>query len=449
MAGTMYLSLLLVLLGTIASLAALTRKYLLNTVTMICGMWFASALLASFRWNDMIPYSERVYGIIALGCAGVAAGDLFTRLLTQRVYGKTKNTPAIYENNAYSLNMRAILCFQVFCTAYYLWMCLKSVQLLHEGQTFADIRTQYQGYAGTESTLSNLELAIGNHIAKSFIFVMMPTALVILFTRKAVRYRRTALALTALDLLLYSLYTAGRIILLVGLFDALILISLYKENINKRTVVIAKRIGWMACAAIFFISIFRVTDHGNWGIWKTVYAYVSTPVALMSHWIERIDASVRPMNGMALSNGLFDVLDIFLKRLAITFPSHRECKEIISAFETFVPVYGGNKINAFVSAFTYFYLDGRETGVFLFSALTGMAGCFFEERALKKPDLLSLLTYMLLMQAIVKFLFKWEFASSGYVLAFVYLRVIFVRRGRWCWRRGGGMPGTLPLAPLK
>lgn len=429
MAATLYLPLLLLMLGVIACLAAVTRKYLLNTVTLICGMWFVSVCLASLRLYGIRPYSERVYAIIAIGCAGVAVGGVFLRFLTQRVYGTTVNRLAADGNAAYSFNMRGVLCFQIFCSAYYFFMCVKSVQLLNSGRTFADLRTIHQGYAFTETTLSNFQQAIGNHVAKSFIFVMIPAALIILFTRQEVRYRKTTLLLTALDLCMYTLYTASRMILVVAMIDTLVLMTIHKARITKRALKIMKWVGIIVCATVLSVTAFRVADKNILGIWETVYAYCSAPVPLMSLWIEKIDASIRPMNGLALSNGLLNALDILLKRLKIDFASHRECSVFISGFETFIPIYGGHKINAFVSAFTYFYLDGRETGVFLLGGLMGMIGSYFEERALKRPDLLSLLTYILLLQATVKFLFKWEFASSSYVLAFVYLRLIFVRRG--------------------
>jgi len=435
LSNTFYTPLLLVMLGAMAWLAAITRKFLFNTVTIICGMWFVSVFFASLGLFGIRPYSERALAMIAIGCVGIAMGDLLIRLISQHVYGMDKKQSSLGGNSAYSLNMRALLCFQIFCTVYYALMCAKSFQLLRAGRTFADLRTIYQGYAYTETTLSNFEQAIGNHIAKSFIFIIIPTALIVLFTRREVRYRKTVLILTVLDLCMYTFYTASRMVVMVAVSNALVLMVLYKAHIPKKVLKRMKKMGIVCCIAVVVVTALRATSQSLLGVWETVYAYFSAPLPLMSLWIEKIDASIRPTKGLAFLNGLLSAFDILFKRFNIVIEAHQESSSFISSFETFIPVYGGKKINAFVSAFSYFYLDGREAGVFFFGGVMGMIGGYFEERVQKRPDLLSVLTYILLLQAVVKFLFKWEFASSSYVLAFVYLRLVFVRRRRFVLAR--------------
>ena len=72
--------------------------------------------------------------------------------------------------------------------------------------------------------------------------------------------------------------------------------------------------------------------------------------------------------------------------------------------------------------FYYFYVDWREIGVFLGSAIYGMLmSISYIKTKNEKNNLLYCAYFVMLLQGLLKSFVRWEFVQTSYILSFIYI----------------------------
>ena len=179
--------------------------------------------------------------------------------------------------------------------------------------------------------------------------------------------------------------------------------------------------------AIILISIDRFAEAAN----GASYYYFSMQPVMLDTWINRIDASNLYGYGSASLNGFFYPFVYFLKNIsgAKSYPG------LIGSISTFIEatdsqwtlISSSNEVraNAFVSPFLFFYLDGRFVGsLFIPMIWSFFCNLSFHRLEENKSPKAFILCMLLVYSVLVSFI-RFQFALSGYALAFFWLFVFF------------------------
>lgn len=116
---------------------------------------------------------------------------------------------------------------------------------------------------------------------------------------------------------------------------------------------------------------------------------------------------------------------MFLHPFGISFEKLNGTIDMINIVENFVQVFPRHEYNAFASMFYYFYMDFREIGVFLGGVTWGVICAKTYKLAKEKQDDKSFAILLIIFQAIIKTMVRWEFASPSFFVACILILFVF------------------------
>ena len=203
-----------------------------NLLSVFCFYWVAIIFLASLELFEMIEVSSRTYFIIFIGGLGYIIGYFLSqnfRGVSIAIHNKrlTKIDFPKYEIR-YKLAYIAMFIVCVF----YLYSLIKIVLLLREGTDYGTIRTMmlHGGEDGIERLYTNLESLFSQYIVVPSVFICVPLSLISVVRGEA---KKSFIALTFFDLILYVICTGSRIILASLIVQIVYLMIIYRVTVPK------------------------------------------------------------------------------------------------------------------------------------------------------------------------------------------------------------------------
>ena len=358
-----------------------------NLLSVFCFYWVAIIFLASLELFEMIEVSSRTYFIIFIGGLGYIIGYFLSqnfRGVSIAIHNKrlTKIDFPKYEIR-YKLAYIAMFIVCVF----YLYSLIKIVLLLREGTDYGTIRTMmlHGGEDGIERLYTNLESLFSQYIVVPSVFICVPLSLISVVRGEA---KKSFIALTFFDLILYVICTGSRIILASLIVQIVYLMIIYRVTVPKRVTKWLKKIILIGVIAIIIITFMRRSEY----------------------WLDIIDTNNYITYGLASLKPLLSIPDVIFRQFGISnLDSYYYTVDILNSTEDYFWVFDNKNYNAFVTLFFYFYLDFREIGVFL--------GSLFYGRFCGKHY-----------RKVTKMLVRWEFSINNYLIAFIVCRFFLKAR---------------------
>lgn len=405
------------------------EKNLYNPLFVFLMLFFVITILSSLQLYGMLPFSSKPYWIILIGCLGYCIGYVFLRLSRNRKIKLFGNQTM----NNYTFNDKLIKCINILLLIFYATTAIRVfISMRNYDLDYSSIRTLYANGTKEEqvrlifgsSFLQTLELLF----FKPMLFSMLSITITRIFTK--MKFDKQSL-ITLITLLLNVAVNFSRIVLVQIAFCTLITYFTFGNKFNKEEKIKIKKVfkkyivpGIMIFLVLFiYISYARQSNRSNsLSFDEELYSYLSIPLPIMDKWINYIDNNHIQTYGALFVRGGISILDMLTNKLGFHFPGYTISTEIVNSTQEFLHIFPNHNYNAFTTMFYYFYVDWREIGVFLGSAIYGMLmSISYIKTKNEKNNLLYCAYFVMLLQGLLKSFVRWEFVQTSYILSFIYI----------------------------
>lgn len=430
-----YLSAIILLLLWLINIKIEKKKITIGFVFFLS--WSLFVVLSIFQLYGMYNVSNTAYFIVFFGCLNFAVLYWLTHYFTYIKPVKIKGLTGVVKLGVknYQVNYFVVYPLAVLVTLFYSYIAIQAIQVLLNGGNVLIIRNMIGSYDGVTDTFFDApwKKAINNRIATPYLHAIIPITLSTIFERK----NNWLLTITTvMNVIMYTLFTQSRFILIYIIIDVIILISHYKISIPDKIVKWFKRIVFVLLLAIVLMTVLRRMQLDSKTsvfemIFKTTYQYFTLCLPLMSHWIDEIIQNNHMTYGAASLQGVIEFVMLFLRRVGVSYPDlYNYASSIVQETQTnFIVVYSGKAYNAFVTMFYYFFLDFRYLGIIIGCGFIGWITKLFEYKTTMYQNLYNISIYLLLAQCVVKSFVRFEGAMLIYIMAFIYLRIMLINKG--------------------
>lgn len=389
-----------------------------NPMAIMGLIWAIEVFAYYINSSSFYPLSDTtqfvvVVGLFSFGCA----------CLLYQVVRRGKAPINVSRNlYRYELNTRNVYFLAVISLALVLPEAIASYEILQSGANLSDIRGIYsRGEVSIVYSFSPLLGVVTNYICKPFMLLMYPICAIDLVIGK----RRIFLILLTIGITIINIiYQGGRLpILLLGL-HFIIIASIFKERIHfsHKTKLFILLLFVGSIVLVDFVT----SQRGDSGMSETLNDYTSRCIPLLNHYIPIADRGVVGY-GFASTCGFFNSFFTILENLGLPFPSFM--KEVISALDVEEGVSIGNsaEMNAYVTLFHSFYIDGRILGVIIWMFIYGWIGSISYAKAYFGKSPYGVLFYAIICQSMVFSMIRFQFQTGPYALCLLLIPLCFKR----------------------
>ena len=415
-----------VVLFIIALIGICIEKNIFNYLTVFNAIWGVIIFASQFALYEMRVVSDKVYYIIIWGCLFFDIGYIVYSLKpisfsinSSRKFFNKKNEKQITTK---------FFVFEVIITVLWIILSLRILSLLLDGIEYNQIRNIYSRKGDIDLLFSwrYTKTLWKLFVVPSVYVIMVEIISSLVIKRYSLKYYITAGILLGL----YCFVTGSRIILLILILMFLFLLGYAKLNkIIEFNSVYKKYIKFCligAITAIILITVFRgkQTEQETFkDKMLPYYTYCTTVVPLMDYWIEYIDMNELPTHGLTVTNGIATLLKIF--RVPLIDAAQDSIDNLTYISNTYIPVFGTRRYNAFLSVFFYFYRDFREFGVVVCSYIFGWISAYIFNQMKYKKTKYSFNVVLIFFIAIIKTFARFEFVQFDYLMIFVINWILY------------------------
>lgn len=412
----------------LAIIGIILEKNVFNFMTIFDGIWAIIVFLSSFELYNMKEVSDFVYVIIFIGVTMFNIGYIIYRIRPVKFVLKNKSS-----KREYKIRSKKYKTFIIITMLLWLYLTIEVILLLFNGVSYSKIRNIYAGKDLNYSLFSSTYIkTLWKCFAVPAVYVIITDMISSLVIKK---YSISYYVYAVIILICYTFVTGSRIILLNIVIQLLVITfcanrKVLNININPKI----KKILLKAClclvVGIIVITVFRNMKNGMNTIknesLKTYYIYATTTIPLMDHWIEYIDSNEIYGYGGAIINGITSIIKIL--RLPLIQHYSDTIETLSYCVNTYVPVFGTEVYNAFVSLFFYFYYDFRIIGVMLGSFAFGYANSYMYYSLNHLKNSYELNVILLFSISLIKSFTRFEFAQFDYIIMFLLNRLIYQKQ---------------------
>lgn len=410
----------IILCGAIFSFSLLIKKKLVSPVCMFSGIWFFILLVYRVTISQLSPVSDSTHIILLLGISFFALGSVLYEMLAQyRSGGRKTYYKKELAVNGYKDELRyswilPLCIISTLCLLPDAWDALKSFL---SGNTFQMLRAQHS--EGSSVITNRIVLVTLNYIVNPFCVLIVPICAIDFIMGQK---KKWLLGFTMLITFLQTFITGGRIQLVYIPLHFLIVFFYAKGKIRIsrkiRRAIIAGVV--MAVFALNFVTTSRGSSWQN----QTFGLYVSGGIPLMDHYLSNINGHYS--FGAAALSGYLRTAFSLLENIGFGYPAFLTNIQSFMDVEKVVGI-GALQMNAFVTCFYYFFLDGGFIGVAVESALYGALAKFCYLKS-KQNSQKMLAIYCLILQGIVFSMVRFQFIIISYCLSFILIQFLFVEK---------------------
>lgn len=406
-----------------AAFGKLIYHNLINPITVFCGVWGVILLLYSLHAYDLYYASEGSSRLIIVGVVMFFIGAVIATL----AYSKNRNIDyhlTSLDAEVSEMNYLALLGLNLISFFFLFGFGVTVIQQLLSGRGFDYIHRMYldeEGVLGGESTFNRSIIAW-------FVWPLMDASLVSIVLSvhgdagNKSMLKKWCLILVFANLALFTIITGKRAHLVYLIIYFFAVFKLQGKTVKlKAGTKFLMAVGLIAIILVFNYITF---SRGSTSVLRTLYFYFVGCVPLMS---EKLSASIDP-KGLTSIYGFFAPL-ISLANAVLHSSTLSAIKssmtDVVILTQIKEPVSRDSSMNAFVSLFYYFYLDGGVLGNIVMSLIYGSGATVAYHRYLKKRDYLSLAVYLLVFFSMYMSFVRFQFFQMRFALAFFYVAIIF------------------------
>lgn len=328
----------------------------------------------------------------------------------------------------YVLNFKIVIVLYSITFVYLAYQAVIVIGLLQSGLTLSAIRELFTSSDLNLLRQSNYMVAIQNFIATPTVYLAIAILPIEWFKGNR---NKIFIVSTILMIIAWVLTSGGRSVIL---WMAIYVIYLYKwkgvkiklKKENRRKIVLVV----LSCIiSLIFTTISRKGE--NVDFFFQMYQYFVVPIAHLEYRINELNASFFNVYGYGMASfyGVFYPFMFILTLAGWKYPIWLTTIRDLSFMNLEnVVLLGSARMNAFVTTFFQFYLDGGMFGVFVGGVLFGFFVMHFYKKAKNGTDDKYTLIYLLLLQKLifsfVRFYFTQPVQGISFLMAFfVYKRI--------------------------
>ncbi|HHY83211.1 MAG TPA: oligosaccharide repeat unit polymerase [Clostridiales bacterium] len=410
------------------SLFALVTGYIIekniyNPVTCFFVYWAGvMSLLFLGDYFGANKTSTRAFLLILTGLVSYFAGCA----LVSRYKGNL-GLSAVSNNRNYEYVLRYKLLYIIYGVVllYLLYNSITIIQLLMSGDSLAEVRKLYTNREEYNIIRkSALNVVFKSYVSTPVIYLSLPLAVVDFFDG---RKDKLLIVMTLSMVALWVLNTGGRSVILWLAMYCVAAMFIYSEKLklNRNLIKWVLLSTALLIAALIFISNLR---RSNFSLLREIFIYFEAPIPHFDYRISYIDSNYPHTYGFGMSslNGLINPVLFFLENIGlISYPSIYLIVKHLSfeALETTVDI--GVRMNAFVTMFYQFYLDGRVFGIILGSLLFGGFCSWIYYKMKYSMNKMMVVLYLLIIQKLLFSVVRFYFYQPSHVIGFILVFFLF------------------------
>lgn len=386
-------------------------KNFYNPIFLFSFIWIVIIGLYSLKLYDIYSVSQQTYNLIFLGILFWIIGSFLGKY--RFILNKKRKMN--------KLNKSVYLILVIFTFTILIISAYSGIKTIVMGGDLYGIR-----YHAREDILGNGILNI------MYNYYAIPVSyLIIHYNINEVFLKRKGLKniLIVFFVVIFSVLTeGGRFILLYVFIDIIILGLFYKKSILVKQIKRAVKkkqyfIIAIMIALFSFITLDRESD-----ILKNIYTYTCGCIPFFDQLINEFNQS--HTFGLTSFNGFIRPIFTFLRFFGFSSSlpiAIQNVEEILYHVESVKYIAPDLNYNAFSTLFYDFFIDGGTLGVMLLSSIWGYL-CTICYKLIDKNDNKSIVIYLLIAQAILTSMLKFQFVSYHFALSFVYIQIMYKRR---------------------
>ena len=406
--------------------------------------------LANLRLYGFDQGSDQAAMVMIVGIFFYTVGYILAYAVrSKKVYTKNTNSLLYTENRAINgnrnFNKYVVVAALIFVSVYSIFRLYLTYRLLRAGYSYTQIRAVYFNDAvlsddvGARAGRNRLDVYLFYPLIQLLIFI---SCIVFFNETKVPQKKKTIFLLIAFACVgLTTFSNGGRDIIY---FSVVIFLFCYelsrkgkkREGSDRRRISKKQRRLLILILAAAIIAIIVMTfrrsktgENSLQSLMRTVYLYFTGWVPHFSIRLNDV-SSTDYTYGYAFSLGLFKFFAAGLHRL-LGIPTSRlysMAEAITSNLQTRVSIGGGNRFNAFVSLFYYFYCDGGYLGVIIESFIFGLFCASVEKRYKKNPTNQNLLLYLFALYLIISSIVRWEMIHPKTAMMVYFFPLLYERK---------------------
>lgn len=419
-------SLVITIVCVVTCLCVIIRyRSFLHPLFLFNAIWMLISFLNSFHLYELNKADEEIYGYIL--CGILVFNICYELWFSFRKKNRIKWCSFRKASN-FTIRSRLIYFFVIVCFIYYLAAAFETISTLVAGGTLATVRESVQNAERGTSFVSK----IVNAFRILFIIPIgqvIPVACVVNYWFG--NRDKKLFLIGAILSLLSSLGEGGRtsvvnfgfyFIMCLSLREVIKGIRLPKLSHNQKYFILS------AVAILVIILVWFTVSRSGDLLWKNNYLYFSMEPYMFDTWADRVDSLDLYGFGEASLNGfLFVPLYLIKNIFGIDFPDHwNSVYELIRLTDSeWVTITAqSTRANAYVSAFWFFYLDGRLAGIIIGFVIYGIVLAGYHQNMIKRANIKTISIFCFLVQGMIWTFIRFPFSNVYYCLALIYLTFV-------------------------
>ena len=392
----------------------LYKNDLAHPIFFFSAFWLLILFMAFLRLRgyyaaDNFTLLIYLIGIISFCFGGLILGEKCLVINEKKTINDNKET----------LNYRLFYIVCLFVLVYSSMKFMRVLPLIQHGLSFAEIRALYWTL-GSGITTNALDYFIDNTINKGLQLVVI--VVVISEIARGNNNRKLIMFLIPI-IILTAAISGGRLVFFDLVICIIMAFVVYKRKVRlsskaKKMIITS---GTIAVIGMIYLTIQR---QGHEGFLMALYGNFTLNVPLMNHAVSMVKDTGDITYGMIFFRGLIEPISTVFQ----AFNLIKTPDSFITLSKYTVPFFdigGGNRANAYTSAFFYFYLDGRLIGVFLGSTIYGMFCTNFYNKMKKNLSTKNVAMFLLVTDTIFRTMISFSFSIPSYVLALIVIPLLY------------------------
>lgn len=388
----------------------LKYKNICSPIFIFCGIWILICTFALLGLYDFKSYSHTVIKIVLCGVICFALGNFFVGgINVGKQAGPTLNSRESLGLNMYLLNFILLLvCIGSILSLYY------SFRAFLSGMTYLEVRGSLLKYNDKQIISNSFVSSFINYFCGPAKTVLLPMAIIFLFNKT---HRRFCL-IAFLCAFAGVVSSGGRITILYTVVQLVAAVVYYGIQISKKVKRNIRKAVVVMIGALIVLTNLRTSS----GIWFSVYAYFSVPVALLSEFIEIADSTHFYAYGGATLYPFLYIANVVTDTLGMNIKYLNDLIYYVGLpQEKWIELFPGRVYNAFCSLFYFFYLDFRTVGIAIFSFIYGIITGVAYKRAYCYKNQKYFLWYLMLLQTMFGSFIIWQLGNTKFFVSVLIL----------------------------
>lgn len=416
---------------SIATLAYISNKRIYSPIFTLSFLYGVITFLSSLRLFDTYPIDNEVYIIILLGVIFFALGCALAKKYRITIGNKKKKVLPR------QLNDRWFAIFTIVGLGLSLWTAMGAIKLLMQGNALSLIYEldTGDGINDTENLLGKTYLSdvLGIYIAQPLTYLLVPASICAFIRKKKIGY----LFLSIIFMLLRVISHGGRAILIFFIGYVVLLIFLSKDGLiekfnlsklqAKTTNLIQRRFKLIAGVGILGF-LYMTLDRGA-AIGRTIYFYLCGAVPHFSGRLPELRSYDYTWGVESLRGFIYPIYSTVTKIIPFKWELFEYADHIFTRLQYAITIAPGKEMNAFVTVFCFFFIDGGIIGVIIGSIILGFIAQKSFNRILTVNDDMSIVIYSMLYVQILLYSFNCcMFSYIQVAWAFVFAILLYRKK---------------------